>query len=73
MKSRNLAAALAALPAVVAAPAYAAGTPATLDFSSFTDQVDITTTMAAIMLVGGTLFLLHLAILGISKMRRVAK
>lgn len=69
---KALVSAATALVAVAASPAFAAGaTP--LDYSAMTDAIDVGTTTAAIMTVGGIVILIAVAIMGVRKVKSMVK
>lgn len=68
---KALVSAAAALVGLAASPALAAATP--LDYSAMTDAIDVGTTTAAIMTVGGIVILIAVAIMGVRKVKSMVK
>ncbi|MBV7267564.1 hypothetical protein [Erythrobacter ani] len=60
------------LAAVLASPALAAGATGP-DFAPITDAIDVTTTVAAILSVGGIMILVSLAVMGARKIMRMVR
>lgn len=56
----------------VSVPAYAA-TATTLDYSGITGAIDLTSTIAAIMAVGGLVALVSVAVMGVRKVLRMIR
>lgn len=69
---KALVSAATALVAVAASPAFA--TPSTaLDYSEMTGAVDLTSTIGAIMTIGGIVILVAVAIMGVRKVKSMVK
>ena len=60
-----------ALVGLAATPALA--TPAALDYSAMTGAIDLGTTTAAIMTVGGIVILVSVAIMGVRKVKSMVR
>jgi len=75
MNRIKLASAVAGLTSLVASTAAMAQatTPAALDFSPLTDAIDVTSTIAAILSVGGVMVLVALAVMGVRKVMSMAR
>lgn len=64
---------LAAAGLLAALPGAAHATPTALDYSGMTDAIDVGSTVAAIMTVGGIIILVAVAIMGVRKVKSMVK